>query len=258
MENASCIFYYEESVTGKQEANNLIAHEIAHQWFGNSATEKSWEHIWLSEGFATYLTDIYVLENVSAEAFKARMIDERKKVIGFYERYKAPVIDTAAVNNNLNTLLNPNSYQKGAWVLHMLRLKLGDEVFWKGIRKYYDEFKFGNASTSDFMQVMEEVSGHSLNAFFRQWLYQEGHPKLAISYKRLNDDEIELQVKQLHPGNFEFELEISLRKAGTDTIELLEVKDEVTKMVLKCKEKPEIEIDPEIKLLVDYDFVVND
>ena len=81
-------------------------------------------------------------------------------MLNFYKQYPKPVVD--GTQNNFMKLLNPNSYQKGAWVLHMLRNKLGDEVFWKGIKTYYNKYKFANASTTDFKKVMQEVSGKNL------------------------------------------------------------------------------------------------
>ncbi len=132
MENASCIFYAENSVTGKGKAEDLMAHEIAHQWFGNSVTENDWHHIWLSEGFATYLTAVYQEKTYGKEKLDETMKSARDRVIGFYLRSPRPVVDTTVTD--LMKLLNANSYQKGAWVLHMLRRELGDDLFWKGMR----------------------------------------------------------------------------------------------------------------------------
>ncbi|HKK41587.1 MAG TPA: M1 family metallopeptidase, partial [Bacteroidales bacterium] len=139
LENAGCIFYAENSVTGRNQAESLMAHEIAHQWFGNSVTENDWHQIWLSEGFATYLTAVYLEKTYGKERLDQTMKAARYRVLRFYRRSPQPVIDTAIIN--LMDLLSPNSYQKGAWVLHMLRRRLGDETFWKGIRLYYSRFR---------------------------------------------------------------------------------------------------------------------
>ena len=120
-------FLCENSVTGKGRAEGLIAHETAHQWFGNSVTESDWHHIWLSEGFATYLTSVYLEKNYGRERLVEEMKTDRDQVIRFYLRSPRPVIDTTITN--LMRLLSANSYQKGAWVLHMLRNELGDESF---------------------------------------------------------------------------------------------------------------------------------
>ncbi len=160
LENAGCIFYAENSVTGKGKAEGLMAHEIAHQWFGNSVTENDWYHIWLSEGFATYLTSVYFEKNYGKERFAQEMKSDREQVIKYYLKSPRPLIDTTITN--LMRILNANSYQKGAWVLHMLRHELGEETFWKGIRLYYERYRNSNALTDDFVKVMEEVSGKDL------------------------------------------------------------------------------------------------
>ncbi|HEV7783256.1 MAG TPA: M1 family metallopeptidase, partial [Chitinophagaceae bacterium] len=131
MENAGAIFYNESTVTGKREEERLFAHEIVHQWFGNMATEKSFAHLWLSEGFATYLTHIFLESKYGTDTLNSRMREEREEIIDFVKRSKRPVVDSTP---NFMELLNANSYQKGSWVLHMLRRELGDSVFHKAIR----------------------------------------------------------------------------------------------------------------------------
>ena len=169
MENAGCIFYAENSVTGKGTAEGLMAHEIAHQWFGNSVTENDWHHVWLSEGFATYLTAVYLEKTYGKEKLDEQMKSARNRVLGFYKRSQRPIIDTTVTD--LMKLLNANSYQKGAWVLHMLRRKLGDDLFLEGLRSYYKKYRNRNAGTSDFQKVMEGVYKKDLSEFFKQWLY---------------------------------------------------------------------------------------
>jgi len=128
MENSGCIFYYEGSVKGKNNLQGLLAHEIAHQWFGDAVTENDWHHIWLSEGFATYLEAVYADSLIPGRKLSASMADSRKSVIRYFEKTNKPVIDTTITDNM--DLLSTNSYQKGARVLHMLRQELGDQVFW--------------------------------------------------------------------------------------------------------------------------------
>ena len=178
MENAGCIFYDENAFNGRLTGEDLLAHEIAHQWFGNSATESDWPHLWLSEGFATYFTNLYIRSKYGEEAFDQQLQKDRKKVLQFAERYEHPVVDT--VYSEIETLLNANAYQKGSWVLHMLHYQLGDSVFKKCIQEYYGEFRLANASTSDLQSVFEKVSGVDLDQFFRQWLYTSGQPELKV------------------------------------------------------------------------------
>jgi aminopeptidase N len=210
MENAGNIFYSENSVTGNRSSEALIAHEIAHQWFGNSASEANWHHLWLSEGFATYFTDLYMEAAYGRSRLVERMQSERATVQQWAKSHKAPVVDTTVTD--YNRLLNPNSYQKGGWVLHMLRRRLGDDDFWQGIRTYYDRYKIGNALTSDFKNVMEEISGKTLDVFFQQWLFTAGHPVLVVEWEY--DDEagiFQMEVRQTQPeGPFRFPLEIAI------------------------------------------------
>jgi len=250
MENASNIFYFEESVNGNQDQEDLIAHEIAHQWFGNSASELNWHHIWLSEGFATYLTDLYIEESLGEKAFKKRLVEERQKVIDFSKEEMVPIVNTAIID--YDDLLNANSYQKGAWVLHMLRNEVGDDIFWKGIRKYYDAYQFSNALSEDFQRTMEQVSGKKLDYFFKQWLYLPGQPKIAFEWKQVKKKKVHLTIKQLQNGQafiFPLELELSTNdgKKRYKTIQI-DSKDQSFNLKVKGKIKS-VKLDPNCSLL---------
>jgi aminopeptidase N len=224
MENAGNIFYFENSVTGKRERNALIAHEIAHQWFGNSATEGSWYHVWLSEGFATYFTHLWVEATEGREVLDERLQADRLQVLRYGRRRSAPIIDPSV--RDFNQLLNPNSYQKGGWVLHMLRRKIGDQAFWQGIRTYYRRYQLRNALTEDLRAVMEEVSGQDLQQFFDQWLRQPGFPDLEVQWNVLEGGgTAEVTITQKQDELFTFPLTIQvadteLSDLGTKSVEI--------------------------------------
>jgi aminopeptidase N len=122
---------------------SVVAHEIAHQWFGDSVTESTWADLWLSEGFATYFAGLFIEKEDGEEAFHVYMHDAAQKYFTYEKQRNAPIHDTQT--QDLMKLLNENNYEKGAWVLHMLRLRLGDEAFFKGLRDYYEAHKEGNA-----------------------------------------------------------------------------------------------------------------
>ncbi len=213
MENASAIFYYEASAFEKRNEESLIAHEIVHQWFGNMATEKHFSHLWLSEGFATYLTHIYIGSIYGRDSLTAEMRKDRKQIIAFAAETDRPVVDSVS---SLMELLNANSYQKGSWFLHMLRHKLGDAAFHTVIKSYYEKYKGSNATTEDFRHVAETVSGQSLAGFFHQWLYRPGIPRVKLSWKYIPARKaIAVTVKQVQKEPaFAFPLEIELSGKG--------------------------------------------
>lgn len=247
MENASNIFYTENSVNGNRTAEGLIAHEIAHQWFGNSASEANWHHIWLSEGFATYFTILYKEQKYGKAIAAEDRLTDRNQIIAFNKKQSVPVVNTAI--DSYMKLLNANSYQKGGFVLHMLRQEVGDQVFWQAIKTYYDQYKLSNALTSDLKMVFEEASGKDLHRFFQQWIFQAGHPDLQLDWQFKGD--LQILVNQRQKGNFEFPLEIEVvYKDGSTQREVLSVNQEKQAFTIKADKKPaKIVLDPDTNLL---------
>lgn len=250
LENANTIFYNENSVTGKGQAETVIAHEVAHQWFGNSATEKDWHHVWLSEGFATYFANLYQEYAYGHDRLVKEELTQRDQVIRFFYQRPTPVLDTTIVD--LAKLLSTNSYQKGSWVLHMLRHEVGDLDFWRGIRQYYSTYRNGNALTADFERSMEGVSGKDLKAFFRQWIYKSGHPKISGSWhydSGAGTLVIELNQEQ-EVGLFNFPLEIGIGAGPLQEVKkvLLDKKMQVFKFEVPSK-PAQIVLDPNTWLL---------
>lgn len=245
MENAGCIFYTENAISGKRRTEDLLAHEIAHQWFGDMATETSFAHLWLSEGFATYFTDLYIGQKYGMDSMSRRLAGERAEVIEFYHQKKpAPVVDS--LTKDFMTLLNANSYQKGAWALHMLREMLGPQVFMQGVKNYYKKYAGANASTDDFRRVMEETSGKDLKLFFTQWLYTPGHPVLKISQAYdAGRKKMSVMITQQQGTLFSFPLDVEV--GGVK--KRLQVSKKEEKFVLDGVQDGEVEVDKGVKLL---------
>jgi aminopeptidase N len=223
MEHASAIFYGESLVTGRNPTG-VIVHEIAHQWFGDSITEMDWDDVWLSEGFATYFALLYTEHYDGRDAFVAGLKRSRTVVFGTERRNPG----LAIVHDNLadtRRVLNPLVYQKGAWVLHMLRGQIGTEAFWAGIREYYKRFRDSNASTDDLRRVMEEASGQDLAWFFRQWLRRPGSPALEGGWRYdPAAKRVEIELAQTQPGDpFRLPLEVGVSPAGAAAARVVKI-----------------------------------
>ena len=209
----------------------------------------NWHHIWLSEGFATYLTDLYLEHVHGREVFVASMLDERNRVINYSKIRLSPIIDTnLAVSVQL---LNTNVYQKAGWVLHMLRRMLGDELFQQCVITFYEEFKYSNALSRDFQKVVESISGKAFESFFTQWLHQPGHPVLSSSWK-YRRNKIKLKIKQ-HQEQcvFKFPLEIEIHDGkGNSFKETLDINTAKQQFRIRSAYKPhKIILDPDTWLL---------
>ena len=183
MEAATALMYSENAVTGDRPVRwrNVVIHEIAHQWFGNAVTESEWDDVWLSEGFATYFTLLFREHAYGRDDFVTGLREAAERVAAWY----ALNPDYRIVHDGLEDMSRVTSvatYQKGAWVLHMLRQRIGDEAFQRGIRAYYARHLNGTASTDDLMRAMEEASGDDLRAFFDQWLRHGGNPVFEGSW----------------------------------------------------------------------------
>jgi aminopeptidase N len=219
MENSSAIFYAQAPYVNHSMTEDVVAHETAHQWFGDAVTERDWHHLWLSEGFASYLGPLFY-ELVGEPARFHQAMERNRRVYMASSVVGRPIIDTA--NKDIPSLLNENNYPKAAWVLHMLRGEIGDSAFFGGLRAYYATYRDSTALSSDFAAVMEHVAGRPLGWFFDQWLLQPGYPRLAVTWSYANG-EVALEVAQTQPaewGRFRVSLPIAvqLEDGHTDTL----------------------------------------
>ena len=188
----------------------LVAHELAHQWFGDKVTCASWEDIWLNEGFATYLAAFY-MEN----KYPANTINSRKSVINNITSSTSGSVwvdDTTSVGRIFSGRL---SYNKGSYLLYMLRWKLGDSVFLKGLRQYLNDPKlaYGFAKTDDLKRNLEQVSGQNLTEFFNDWFKGQGYPTYNVQWTQIGNDYVNIKMNQTtsHTSVGFFELPVALK-----------------------------------------------
>lgn len=198
MENASAIFYAEAAWAGRRMGEGVVRHETAHQWFGDAVTPRDFRHVWLSEGFASYF-DAVVGARMDGDSMLVRTMARnreswlRSAVVG------RPMVDS--VEPDPEAVLDANDYQKGAWVLHMLRRELGDSTFFRGIRAYYARYRDSSVTSGQFQRAMEGVAGPGtrLAWFFDQWLHQPGCPQLDVRWEQQAGSMLQLFVRQAQP-----------------------------------------------------------
>jgi aminopeptidase N len=213
MENASAIFYDGSRFAGPTIKDDIIAHETAHQWFGDAVTEREWSHLWLSEGFADYFEALWQQYIRGEGAFQAKQKERRAKILADTVVAARPVLDTA--QTDLMALLNTNSYDKGAYVLYMLHQRLGDSSFFRGVKSYYAKYRHNTVLTDDLRREMEQASGQSLGQFFDQWLRRPGAAEPAIGWAwNASEQSVSLFVLQDGPrGAYELPLTVVLTDA---------------------------------------------
>lgn len=215
MENSSAIFYGRGAWEERRMGEGVIAHETAHQWFGDAVSPASWSHLWVSEGFASYFGPLYFEARDGTEVFQALMTASREVAVGSDVVGQA-IVDSSS--NQLFDLLNRNNYQKGAWVLHMLRRQVGDEAFFQGIRDYYAGHLHDVALTDDVRAAFERASGRELGWFFDQWVHGPGHPQLEVEWGPDAEDLV-LSVRQVQPAEwpvFTLDLDFEVEGGGAD------------------------------------------
>ena len=256
MESSSAIFYGEDLVTGKrsERTRNVVIHEIAHQWFGNSVTETTWDDAWLSEGFATFFTLLFIENEYGKEEYTKGIAKAKKTVLDLL--VKMPdfsIVSPRTAEKEL--VITGITYQKGAWVLHMLRDLIGKVNFKKGIQSYYAKFYTSSATTEDFRIEMEKASGMDLKIFFKQWLFQPVIPKIQANWTYdAKAKKLIISLDQIQKGDviFDMPIEIAYYKKGSDAPTLLKMRltKKQNSQTFKLKEAPEkVEVDPRNVLL---------
>ncbi len=237
-------------ITGKQFFSSVFAHELAHHWFGDAVGPETWKDIWLNEGFATYCEALYSEHKGGPGALQSSMMSK------FNENFKGTLY-------NPEDLFNNTVYDKGAWVLHMLRHQVGDSTFFKILKSYFSEYKYKNASTEDFKKVCEKVSGENLDKFFDEWVFNgTGIIKLNYDWKagKIKDFYfININLEQIQKGyeSYKFLLDVKVQFADESSFfKTFRVDERQKTITFKTKKRPvEVSLDPNNWLLAEIQKV---
>lgn len=235
MENTSVTSMYPTAIYNDADLldgdlDSLIAHELGHQWFGDLMTCKSWQHIWLNEGWATYCSALWFEKRDGEDGY----YDSMRRNFNVAQRDRTtndlPMVSPVYDNPGQTFRRPANPYPKGASILHMLRRMLGEDVFWQGVRQYTRDQSFTEVETSDFRYAMEQVSGLSLEWFFDQWCFRPGAPELSatVNYdgasRELIVEIVQNQQIDARTPAFRFVLPVIVRTAGGESIHEIDVR----------------------------------
>lgn len=237
-------------------ADDLVAHELAHQWFGDLVTCHDWSQAWLNEGFATFFEHLDVERKEGRDAYLYNLKQHADAYFGEDNaRYRRPVV--CATWSAPIDLFDRHLYEKGAWVLHMLRSDLGDAVFWSGVKEYLTRHRGRSVETRDLERAMEEVSGRSLGGFFKQWILQAGHPELEIDARfDAEDERLHVTLRQTQATDAvtpRFHLSVSvavMSASGHESVHVITLDDRTRSLALPCSTAPRwVSLDPDGVLL---------
>ena len=244
-------------ISNINSSQSIIAHELAHQWFGDLVTCIDWSDTWLNEGFATYCEALYTEHRDSNRKEEFHRYMEILASVYFAEacnEYERPIVTN--VYKYPDELFDRHSYKKGAWVLHMIRHIIKDNNFRKALSKYISTYQYKNANTGDFRKVLEEVSCINLESFFNQWIYTKGHPELEVSFDKYTKSIRIVQRQNDVLFDFEIEIKIALSDGSVKTYPFHVIKQrentfEITKTDTNAIQKNVewFSIDPELKIL---------
>lgn len=230
---------------------SLLSHELAHQWFGDMVTCGSWEDIWLNEGFATYLEGL-ARERFNAASDWMNWKSGNMSTVTSQSNGSVKVDDTTSVSRIFSSRL---SYSKGAYLLHMLRWKLGDDAFFQAVRNYLNDKEYSFAKTPDFQTHLEAVYGASLSEFFNDWYYGQGHPSYEVIWQQLDNDSLYIKINQTTSHNavsfFEMPVPIRIKSAGglEQMLRLEHLQDGQVFTVLPTFRVSNVDFDPELWIL---------
>jgi Aminopeptidase N len=258
--------YDEWPCRGREDfsSDGLVAHELAHQWFGDLVTTRDWGNIWLNEAFATYFDALYTLHSRGFDEFAYRLYQNLRAYLDEYRRYSRPIVTN--LYSIPEEMFDRHTYEKGSLVLHTLRSIIGEENFRKGIETYLTRHRFSNADTEDLRRAMEETSGEDLTWFFRQFVYSAGHPVLKVSWSWLPEESaVKLSISQTQGEDsypiYRLPLEVKVVYEGGGEVKSLNIDEKEHVFFINSPSKPRyICIDPKFKVfkVVQFDKPVEE
>lgn len=273
MEHTSCTTLDIEQVLAKSTtpddliAYDVIAHELAHHWFGDLVTCRDWQDLWLNEGFAAFCEALYFEKSKGEQGYQTYIAQMVQKYLKGTQDISNKTPIRAIVTNKYehpDDLFDHNTYYKGGVVLHMLRKYLGEENFKRSLYTYLQRFQYKTSQTEDLRQILEEVSGINLQQFFEQWVYREGHPQLKV---QVSDDagKVKLIITQHQKGDaFVFPLDLEFVLSSSDSsnendqqgqrIEQIQFSEKTFSRTfdIPIDKLDHVAIDPEYKILKEY------
>jgi aminopeptidase N len=252
---------YANTKEAQLATENLISHELAHSWFGNLVTCKDWSELWLNEGFATFMEAVFREHEAGHDAYLEEMRSNTS--LYFLEdmlKYRRPVRYDRY--GSAIDIFDATVYKKGALVLHMLRETVGDEMFWKALHRYLEEYKYKPVGTPDLQRVFEETTAQKLDWFFDQWVYKAGFPELRVrSFYNQPTGKLTLEVTQTQSGDamtplvFRLPVEIELATDKGERTERIEITQRSQRFTFKLDGRPlMIRFDKGERILKKVDF----
>jgi aminopeptidase N len=260
MENTTASTMYEHILLDERAAldissDDLVAHELAHQWFGDFVTCRAWYEGWLNEGFATFFEHVWTEKHLGRDEYEYGLKHDLDAYIAeAHGRYRRPIV--CQDYDSALDLFDRHLYQKGGLVLQALRTELGDAVFWRGIGAYLTKNARGVVETRDLQRALEDVSGRSLGRFFEQWVHKPGHPELEVDVA-WDKGILAIGTKQVQPttdgvpGAFELALEIDVADAdGTVTRRQVRLTERQQTFALPVAARPAfVVVDPAMRVV---------
>ncbi len=260
MENSTATTMYEHILLDKTaaldiESHDLVAHELAHHWFGDLVTCRDWSHAWLNEGFATYFEHVELEHRLGRDEYEQNVTADLNQYLGeAHGDYMRPIV--CRDYEEPIDLFDRHLYQKGGLVLHMLRRRLGDDCFWSAISGYLKKHREGIVETTDLMRAMEESSGLSLEKFFDQWVMNPGHPEISVRITFENGSlfvDVEQTQKTENVAVFELPFEVEICVNGERSIIKRLIDEKASSLVIRTEQRPDwISLDPEYKLAAPF------